>query len=188
MRRSAAIRALANFLMLLAGRLLPRERLPWAEAMRSEMQQVGNDFEALTWALGCFMASLRLLAREYVMKREATVSFVISFVIGAAIWALSPIVTGENEPWDADSGIYYVALAVAGLIVGWLCPHRIWPILPGLALGQFAYVLAFVPKGPLIAIGVIAMFIFGLIATAAAFLSSRLRRFWSGDDSSHPAA
>ena len=181
------MRALANLLMLAAGRLLPRERAEWAEAMRSELQRIDDDFEALAWGFGCCLSSLRVLVGDHITKRTATASFWISFLFGAAIWGLSPLVTGHAEPWDADSLFYVAALAAAGFIVGWLCPQKIWPILPGLAMGQFAYILVFMPKGPLIAIGFVVLFIYGLVGIAAAFVSSRLRRFWPGsDDASRP--
>ena len=189
MKRSAVMRAVADLLMVAPGWLLPHARAEWAEAMRSELEQIDDDFEALRWAFGCCVSSLKLLVREFVMKREATASFTISFVLGAAIWGLSPLVTGEVEPWDADSLFYVAALAAAGLIAGWICPRRIWPILPGLAIGQFAYALAFVPLGPLFVIGFVALFIFALLALATGFASSRLRRWWSrADDASGPTA
>jgi hypothetical protein len=189
MRRSAATRALADFLMLAAGRLMPRARAQWAEAMRSELHYIDDDFAALSWAFSCCVSSVKFLVREWGMKRPATVSFVLAFALGATIWWLSPFVTGIVEPWDADSPYYIVALVAAGLITGWLCPRRIWPILPGLALGQFAYAIAFVPMGPLFVIGFVFLFVFALVAIVAALASSRLRRLWSrSEDSSRPSA
>lgn len=53
---------------------------------------------------------------------------------GAAIWLLSPLVTGRAEPWDAGGGYYPGALFIAGLLGGLAVPAR-----PGLiALGVFA--------------------------------------------------
>jgi hypothetical protein len=49
-------------------------------------------------------------------------------------------------------------------------------VLPGIAIGQLAYMLVFLPKGPLIAVGVVALFVFGLLTLGAAFIGSRLRR------------
>lgn len=37
----------------------------------------------------------------------------VSAALGFAIWALSPVLTGAAEPWDA-SGPYYLAASLAG--------------------------------------------------------------------------
>jgi hypothetical protein len=110
------------------------------------------------------------------MKRDMTASFLVSSAFGFLIWALSPIVTGSIEPWDASSLFYIAALIVAGFIVGLLFPRRLWPVLVGIATGQFIYMLLFTAKGPLIAVGVAALFVYGLLALGAAFVASRLRR------------
>jgi hypothetical protein len=139
--------------MSTAAWIVPRTRSPWAEAMRSELQQIDDDLEALTWAIGCCVSSFKLFVTESLMKRPLTISFALSFVLGAALWGLSSFMTGHVEPWDANSAFYFAALFGSGLIVGALCPRQIWPIWPGIALGQFAYMLVFLPKGPLIAVG-----------------------------------
>jgi len=115
---------------------------------------------------------------------EQAASFVISLAFGVAIWALSPLVTGSAEPWDANSGYYVVALIIAGLIAGVLFPRKLWPVLVGLVTGQFIYMLLFIPTGPLIGVGVLVLFIYGLFAVAAALGGSRLRRVWQvpGDE------
>jgi hypothetical protein len=38
--------------------------------------------------------------------------------------------------------------------------------------------LLFLPKGPLIAVGFVSLFVYGLLAIATAFVGSRLRRAW----------
>lgn len=187
MRRSTVLRAFANGAMRVAEWVVPRDRSSWAQAMRSELEQIDHDLEALTWALGCCVSSLRLFVRESMMKRESTVSFALSFLFGAAIWALSPRVTGRTEPWDANSAFYVAALLGTGLIVGALCPRKIWPIWLGLAIGQFTYMLLFLLKGPLIAVGFVTLFIYGVVAVAGAFVSSRLRRVLTrADDANRP--
>jgi hypothetical protein len=176
--RSGKARALANGLMSCAERLLPLERSSWAKAMRAELQHIDGDYAALAWAFGCCVSSFKLLIGERVMKRELTVSFTISAAFGVLTWWLSPLVTGHVEPWDANSAFYLAALMVTGLVAGLICPRRIWPVLPGVALGQFAYMLLFLPKGPLIAVGFVSLFVYGLLAIATAFVGSRLRRAW----------
>jgi len=52
------------------------------------------------------------------MNRQSTLAFLVSAVASALIWAVSPLLTGHAEPWDAD-GLFYVAcLVVAGLGAG----------------------------------------------------------------------
>jgi hypothetical protein len=53
-RRAAC--ALADY----AVRVAPGEHADWARAMRSEIDHIGNDSEALRWALGCIEASWRM--------------------------------------------------------------------------------------------------------------------------------
>ena len=110
------------------------------------------------------------------MKRESLASFVMAFVLGFAIWGLSSIVTGHDEPWDAQMAYYPAALLITGLVTGWICPRRIWPVLPGVASGQFLYLLLFLPKGPLIAVGFVLLIVYGLVALVGAFAASRVRR------------
>lgn len=186
--RSTVSRSLANALMSAAERVVPRARSPWAQAMRSELDQIDDDSAALVWALGCFISSFKLLVEHGVMNRQSSVSFALSFVAGTAIWALSPVVTGHTEPWDAGTSFYIAALLGTGLVVGFICPRKIWPVWVGLASGEFAYMLVFLPKGPLIALGFVFCFTFGVHAAAGAFVSSRLRRALSPrDDTRGPA-
>jgi hypothetical protein len=182
MSRPAMLRAVAERLMNWAERLLPQQRKPWAAAMRAELQHIDRDRDAVAWAFGCFLASLKSRVQEIIVKRDLLTSFAIAFAFGAGIWALSPSVTGHAEPWDADSSYYLAALFITGLIVGWICPRKIWPALPGVAIGQFAYMLLFLPKGPLIAVGLITLFVYGSVALGAAFVGSRLRRVVRRDD------
>jgi hypothetical protein len=43
-----------------AASIMPGAHSPWAEAMRRELDYIGNDPAALRWALGCVMASYRI--------------------------------------------------------------------------------------------------------------------------------
>lgn len=55
--RNPVVRNLAVHLAAHAGRVLPRGREEWARAMRHETQHLAGDRAALTWALGCVVAS-----------------------------------------------------------------------------------------------------------------------------------
>jgi hypothetical protein len=59
-KRPAAIRSVAARLIRLAERLLPREKAEWAEAMRSELHHIDGNYEALGWAFGCLLSSIKL--------------------------------------------------------------------------------------------------------------------------------
>jgi hypothetical protein len=50
-------RRMALAMMGHAARVLPSARTPWAEAMQHELHQIENDPDALTWAIGCVLAS-----------------------------------------------------------------------------------------------------------------------------------
>lgn len=60
MRSSRTVRrSLAERLIRLGAGVLPLGRQEWAVAMRAELFQIGDDGEAIHWALGCFFAGLR---------------------------------------------------------------------------------------------------------------------------------
>ncbi len=56
------------------------------------------------------------------MKRSVLRSFLLATLAGAAIWSLSPLLTGHVEPWDAGGLYYTVALALDGGLCGFVSP------------------------------------------------------------------
>ena len=109
------------------------------------------------------------------MDRGKVISFSVAAVLGAAIWAISPAVLGVVEPWDAESPYYYVSLFVAGVLVGLVVPRHVWVVLIGVVAGQLVYMLAVLPKGPMLPLGVVFLFGYGVLALVGAFLSAKLR-------------
>ena len=109
------------------------------------------------------------------MNRDIAISLSLAAGLGAVIWALSPVVTGAAEPWDAESPYYFVSLFVAGAIVGFVWPRRIWAVFLGIVIGQLVYLLAFIPLGPLLPLGVLFLFGYALLSLLGAALASRLR-------------
>lgn len=113
---------------------------------------------------------------------------------GALIWAVSPRVTGTREPWDADGPYYVGALAVAGFGVGLLTSSRepawsgatrprslidlglLLAIYSGIFGGQLAYMIAFLPAGPLLVLGVVFLGAFSVVAVLAAAIAGGFRR------------
>ena len=110
------------------------------------------------------------------MNRDIAISLSLAAGLGAVIWAVSPVVTGSAEPWDAESPYYFVSLFVAGAIVGLLCPRHIWSAFLGIVVGQLVYLLVFLPSGPLLPLGVLFLLGYGLLSLLGAVLASRLRR------------
>lgn len=109
------------------------------------------------------------------LNRDLTIRFAVSALFGAAIWALSSIVTGTVEPWDADSPYYFISLFFVGALLGWLYPQNIWTVFLGIVFGQLVYLLVFLPSGPLLLLGIIFLFSFGVLSLAGAALASRIK-------------
>jgi hypothetical protein len=106
-------------------------------------------------------------------------SLVLSIAGGAAIWALSPAMTGHAEPWDSGSLYYVTALALLGLALGALStrPRAILLIPMGAWLGQVLYIVLFLPLGPLFVAGLVilaAYLVLPLIGAAASVLTRRV--------------
>ena len=110
------------------------------------------------------------------MNKDITISLSVAAGFGVLIWVMSPVITGEIEPWDAESPYYFVSLLVAGLIVGALIPRHVWAVLLGIVVGQLIYMLIFLPLGPLTPLGIIFMAVYGLLSLIGAAFAARLRR------------
>ena len=54
---ASLLRRFAFGLMAHAAAILPPARSSWADAMKHEIDHIDGDFEALTWAIGCVLAS-----------------------------------------------------------------------------------------------------------------------------------
>ena len=111
------------------------------------------------------------------MGKEKVIPFLLATVSGATIWAMSPKVTGVTEPWDAQSAYYFVALFASGLLVGALVPRHSWLAWVGVVVGQLIYMLAFLPKGPLLPLGLIFLFAYGILTFVGAWVSAKFRLF-----------
>ena len=101
--------------------------------------------------------------------RLAAIEFICGCILGAAIWWLSPTVTGHAEPWDAEGwqgfGSYFcVALFIAGALAA--C---VWP--PGFAIGalgvyagQLTFMLLSLESGPLLPLGIVMLAGYSVVA------------------------
>ncbi|MFQ4138014.1 hypothetical protein PGN35_017005 [Nodosilinea sp. PGN35] len=117
------------------------------------------------------------------MKRELAINVLFSFVGGAMVWALSPSLSGQVEPWDAEGFYYSVALLIVGLTVGFARPKHVWSHYAGIMLGQLTYMLLFIPVLPgssLILVGVASLAVYSTIALAGAVSGAWFRRVSRG--------
>jgi hypothetical protein len=109
------------------------------------------------------------------MLRSASFSFLVASATTFAVWALSPWLTGYNEPWDAPGIYYYVALLAAGAVSGLLTGKPLWAQYVGSIFGQLLYGLLFLPLGPLAAAGLLFLVLWSLIFLAGAYIGARMR-------------
>jgi len=112
------------------------------------------------------------------MKRSVLRSFLLATLAGAAIWSLSPLLTGHVEPWDAGGLYYTVALALGGCLCGSIAPKPLWPLYVGCVAGQTLYLLGWLPTGPLLPVGLVFVLLCSLVFLAGAYVGSRARTGW----------
>lgn len=103
-------------------------------------------------------------------------AFFTSFALGAAIWALSPLIAGRKEPWDANGPYYFVALAIAGAVAAFFVPRHLKFHYLGVIFGQATYGLVALGMGSLFVLGLVVLAVFGLVFLASAALTLRIRR------------
>lgn len=102
-------------------------------------------------------------------------ALLIATLAGAGIWALSPWLSGQAEPWDAGGLYYSGTLFVAGVLSGFIVPRPLWALYLGVVFGQALYLLVFLPPSPLLAVGVAFLLIWSLLFLAGAYGGARLR-------------
>jgi hypothetical protein len=109
------------------------------------------------------------------MKTGAWSTLGVSAVAGALAWALSPLLTGQREPWDVGGLFYVFALIVAGSSAGLLTPKPLWAHYLGALFGQLAYEVVFLRIGPLFIVGIAFLIAYSLIFVVAAAVAGYLR-------------
>jgi len=111
------------------------------------------------------------------------VTFVLAMGLGALIWAASPYLTGRNEPWDARSPYYVLALLSAGAVMGLLEPRRFWRWPVAIYLGQCAAIvtLAFMAShgdiGLFFPLGMIVLAMYALISLIGSAAGAAARQW-----------
>lgn len=108
----------------------------------------------------------------------------IGVALGVAIWVLSSILTGHQEPWDAPGMNYPAALLGAGVLGGFAVPGHWAEVAVGVFSGQAAMLVARVltepPGGGWWPLGVALVGAYSLLALLGAGLGSGLRRAVDG--------
>lgn len=112
------------------------------------------------------------------MKRSVLRSLLLAALAGAAIWGLSPLVTGHVEPWDAGGLYYTLALALGGGLCGSVTPKPLWPLYVGCVAGQILYLLGWLPTGPLLPVGLMFVLLWSLVFLVGAYVGSQARATW----------
>lgn len=109
------------------------------------------------------------------MKTRWWLTVAVSAVASAAIWVLSPLLVGRQEPWDADGQFYLLALVVAGVIAGFVTPRPLWAHYLGAFVGQLAYEVSFLPMGPLLVLGIAFLLGYSVVFLMGAAVAGILR-------------
>jgi hypothetical protein len=96
--------------------------------------------------------------------------------LGAAIWLLSPLVTGHREPWDAEGLYYLAALLGGGALGGFLAPHAWFSVAVGIFVGQALVLVAGLITNPasggLWPLGVVFLAFYSVVALMGAALGA----------------
>jgi len=108
-------------------------------------------------------------------NKQKLVSLFIGVILGLLIWVLSPILTGELEPWDAQKNAKYypIALFLCGFIACIPYPHKYLSATFGVFVGQILFLLFF-RFGPFILIGTMMVALYNFVALFGALFCSKL--------------
>ena len=109
------------------------------------------------------------------MPGSSLLAFSSASATAFAVWALSPWLTGHNEPRDAPGVYYYVALLVAGAVSGLIAAKPLWAHYLGGIFGQLLYGLLFLPLGPLAIVGLLFLSLWPPLVLAGTYVGSFIR-------------
>jgi hypothetical protein len=110
------------------------------------------------------------------MTSRSLVAILVATLASAAIWAMSLVLAGRAEPWDAEFLFYVFSLFAAGLVSGTVVPEPLWAHYIGSLVGQVGYELLFLNIGPLFVLGVVFLLGYSLLFLAGAAVGALVRR------------
>jgi hypothetical protein len=127
------------------------------------------------------MATRRILSVNGTSKSVLLLG--VFALLGALIWPLSPMFTGHREPWDSDSGYYWIALTTAGFLPACFSSTRFVLCAIGAWLGQAVSFLFIIlgsaqPSGALWPVGLVLLCGYSLLGLAGAALGTRVHRLF----------
>jgi len=121
------------------------------------------------------------VTRSSIPRLERRGGFLLGLGLGAAIWLLSPLVTGRREPWDAEGPYYLAALFGSGILGGLFAPQHWLSAAVGIFGGQTLMLLAGVltdpSSGGLWPLGLMFLALYSVVALAGAGLGAGARRY-----------
>jgi hypothetical protein len=107
------------------------------------------------------------------------INFTIGCFLGFIIWSISPIVTGEIEPWDAQgTAIYYypLTLFLSGFLGSLFYPKSFKATAYGVFVGQVLFLLS-LGLAPLFLVGIIQLAFCSLIALLGGWLAWQVQKY-----------
>jgi hypothetical protein len=117
------------------------------------------------------------------LKLDRRAALLFGVGLGAAIWLVSPLITGRREPWDVEGGYYPAALLGAGVLGGLFAPRHWLSVALGMFGGQVVVLLGGVmaepASGGLWPLGVLFLGLYSVLALLGAALGAGIRRFSS---------
>lgn len=110
--------------------------------------------------------------------RDSLLAHILSAMAGLTLWAVTAVVTGKREPWDASLywTVSYPLAVIGSALLGFLFPERAWRWAAMLMLMQFVVMAAMGSGLGLLPLGLIVLAVLAAPAALAGVLAARLRR------------
>lgn len=116
-----------------------------------------------------------------VLMLERRAALLIGAGLGAAIWLISPLLTGRREPWDVEGAYYPAMLLGTGVLGGALAPSQWRKVALGVFGGQVVVLLVGViaepGSGGLWPLGILFLAVYSVLALLGAGFGASVRRF-----------
>lgn len=122
MKRSSLAGRMASALIAHAFSVLPPWRAAWGEAMKSELNHIEGDFEALAWACGCVIASYfqrrrdRSLVFRKLLKQPSAFIPMTKSLMALVVVLVTITVFGVTHDKDEGTAAHLWQLLMAGQI------------------------------------------------------------------------